>query len=198
MNELNDYELLEYISSNEEAYNLLFEKYKPLIISLAQKYYPSCKNAGYELNDLIQEGMIGLNNSIEYFDINKNIKFYTLARICIERQMLTLIATTKKKKNKILNESLSYEFDDVDLLNQLGDYKSDPLNLIVNNDEKEIIINKIYSKLSKEEKNVFDYKSKGFKNTEIAEILNKTDKQINNTITRIKNKINEERKKEKI
>lgn len=193
MEEINDYELLEYIDSNEEAYNLLFKKYKPLIISLAKKYYESCKNYGYELKDIVQEGMIGLHNSIEYFDINKNVKFYTLARVCIERQMLNIVKVSKQQNNKVLNESIPYESENNDLITKLGDYNSNPLDLIIKEDNKNNICNKIYPKLSEEERKVFDYKIRGFNTEEIATILNKSVKQVSNTVSRIKIKINKKK-----
>ena len=38
--EYNDYELLNYISeNNEEANEILFEKYKPLIVNISNKLY---------------------------------------------------------------------------------------------------------------------------------------------------------------
>ena len=65
MNELNDYELLEYISSNNEvAYNLMFEKYKPLINKYVKKYLKIGISYGFDKNDLFQEGLIGLNSAM--------------------------------------------------------------------------------------------------------------------------------------
>ena len=69
--EYNDYELLNYISeNNEEANEILFEKYKPLIVNISNKLYKYCKNKGLELNDLIQEGMLGLNLALKNYDQN--------------------------------------------------------------------------------------------------------------------------------
>lgn len=64
-NDENDYELLYLISeSNEEAKEVFFEKYKPTVQSYVLKYFPFIKNKGYEMNDLYQEGMLGLNRAI--------------------------------------------------------------------------------------------------------------------------------------
>ena len=46
---LNDYELVSYVMNNEEATDLLFEKYKPLIYSVANKMYKD--NLGLDIND---------------------------------------------------------------------------------------------------------------------------------------------------
>ena len=62
----NDYELIEYINEgNEEANNILIKKYEPLIIKIATKMLPYCKNNGLEKNDLIQEGMVGLSHALD-------------------------------------------------------------------------------------------------------------------------------------
>ena len=82
--ELNDYELLSYVSEkNEEANEMIFKKYKPLIVDRANKLYLYCTNCGVEVNDLIQEGMVGLNDAISGFDESKDTCFYTYALRCI-------------------------------------------------------------------------------------------------------------------
>ncbi len=189
MEELNDYELLEYISSNnEEANNLMFEKYKPLIITIAKKYKQLGVKYGFEINDLIQEGMLGLSKAIEKYDPNLNIKFYTLARVCIERKLLNLFKIAGRKRNKILNESIPIEGEEYDLEDIIGDSESNPLNIILNQEMKDGIFDKLYEVLSDYERKVLDLKEEGFTSKEIAEILNKTKKQIENTIQRIKEK----------
>ena len=108
--EYNDYELLNYISeNNEEANEILFEKYKPLIVNISNKLYKYCKNKGLELNDLIQEGMLGLNLALKKYDQNKDASFYTYARKCIERKIISLVVSTCRLKHKILNDSVSFE-----------------------------------------------------------------------------------------
>ena len=189
MSNLNDYELLEYINSNnEEAHNLMFEKYKPLIISIAKKNKLSASKYGYEMNDLIQEGMIGLSSAINTFDTNMNVKFYTLARVCIERKIMDLFKRASREKYRVLNESIPIVNDEYDLENMIGDDESDPLNIIVNTDEENNLFNKIYKSLTDTERQVFELRKKGFSNEEIANLLNKTRKQIDNTMQRIRKK----------
>jgi RNA polymerase sporulation-specific sigma factor len=83
--ELNDHELLSYIAeSHGEAEEIIFHKYEPLIHSTAKRMYTYCKNTGLELNDLIQEGMLGLNQAIVTYKDNKDTMFFTYAKTCIE------------------------------------------------------------------------------------------------------------------
>ena len=105
--EYNDYELIQYISeNNEEANTIMFQKYKPLIQSIAKKIYQYANKYGLEMNDLIQEGMLSLNDAIKTFSDQKETSFYTYARTCIERRMIRSASLSNGLKHRILNESL--------------------------------------------------------------------------------------------
>ena len=108
----NDYELLEYIySCNEDANEILLYKYRPLIVNVAKKMIKYC-SGGVDLNDLIQEGMLGLNDAINSFREDKETNFGTYARLCIERRIYSLAKSTRAYKNKILSESFSIQDDE--------------------------------------------------------------------------------------
>lgn len=189
MKNLNDYELLEYISdNNEDALKIMFEKYKPLIINIAKKYRKSSLKLGLELNDLIQEGMIGLSNAINTFKESMNVKFYTFAKLCIERRIITVFKTAKRDKNKFLNESVALIDEDYNLENLFGDYDSNPEKIVIDKDERINLEKLLLTLLSKEETKVYQLKCLGFSNIEIGEKLNKTKKQIDNTIQRMRTK----------
>lgn len=189
---LNDYELISYINeNNEEANNLLIKKYEPLIAKIANKMIISCPNTGIDINDLIQEGRIGLNHAISYFDSNKDITFYTYAKKCIERKMISVIIATKRLKHKILNESISYDIDndDYNFENLLKDNSSNPENIIINSDSESELIKNIKKHLTDFEKEVFELLIASFNYKEIAIMLDKDKKQVDNAIQRIKNKV---------
>lgn len=194
----NDNELLSYISeSNEEANTILFKKYEPLIMATAKKMYKYCKYSGLELNDLVQEGMLGLNLAINHYDEQKDTTFYTFAKKCIERKMISVIMGTKRLKHKILNESLSLEGTDGDgrvvgLEAFISDNKTDPELMIINNEEETELVYNIRKRLTDFEGQVFELKISDFNYREIAEILDKTPKAIDNALQRIKVKAKEE------
>lgn len=191
MEELNDYELLEYINENDEnSYNLLLNKYKPLIISITKKYAPFCIKYGLERNDLIQEGMVGFYQAINKFNTNSDVKFSTFAKTCIERKIINTMITAKRDKNKILNESyaLVTEDEEPNLENFIGDYTLNPENIILDDETEKYLLNKLYEQLSPYEEQVFELKKGGFNYKEISEILEKTPKNVDNTIQRIRNK----------
>ena len=101
--DFNDYELISYVyESDEESRNLLLKKYEPLITSIASRMYNTCPYVGLEKSDLIQEGMIALNHAMEYFNEQKDITFYTYAKTCIERRLISVIASAKRLKHRAL------------------------------------------------------------------------------------------------
>ena len=188
--DFNDYELLDYIAEgNEEANNIIIKKYEPLINKIAIKMLPFCKNNGLEKSDLIQEGMIGLNHAIERYQEKEDVLFYTYAKKCIERKIISVVIASNRNKNKILNESISYDDDENLLLKFIKSQTPSPEEEILNLELEEDLLIKIKSVLTDLEEQVFSLLISGFKNKEIADILDKDYKSIDNAIQRIKNKI---------
>ena len=190
--DINDYEVLSMVADNEDATELLFKKYKPLIVGLAKKIYNNNQNTGYDLNDLIQEGMIGFSTAINTFDENKDTTFFTYAKTCIERRLISLIKSASRLKHQILNESYSVEDlaqDNKSLENLLEDSTSNPENKIIDDENTNELIRNIQKQLTPLESAVFELKISGFTYREIADILDKDSKSIDNAISRIKTKV---------
>lgn len=189
----NDFELLSYIAeNNEEANDIIFKKYEPLISSIANKMYCYCRNSGIELNDLIQEGRLGLNIAINNYNANKNVTFYTYARTCIERNIITMVVQSKRLKHKFLNESLSLEYNDDEkyrLDSIISDNSLNPEKRILDCESERELIDSIKSVLTDFEQQVFELKLSAFSYKEIAEILEKDAKSIDNALQRIRFKV---------
>lgn len=60
---------------DERARELLATSNLPFVVAIAKKY----ANRGARLDDLIQEGNVGLMKAIEHFDARKNVRFATYA-----------------------------------------------------------------------------------------------------------------------
>jgi RNA polymerase sporulation-specific sigma factor len=155
--------------------------------------YTYCKNTGLELNDLIQEGMLGLNQAIVTYKDNKDTMFFTYAKTCIERKIISLVVASTRQKHRILNTSLSFEleFDNNEnsrLENVIKDTKENPEEILINNEREEELILSVKKHLTDLESQVFDLKLNYFNYKEIAEILDKDPKTIDNAIQRIRNK----------
>jgi RNA polymerase sporulation-specific sigma factor len=191
--DMNDYELLSYVSEDGSANEMIFQKYKPLIVETANKMYVYCKKMGIEVNDLIQEGMVGLSNAINTFSESHETTFYTYASRCINRKIISYIIRMGRLKNKILNDSVFLELYDEDQSNGFGkslaDNSYNPENILINEESKQEILDIIDNNLTEFEKEVINLKINGFKYKEIADMLGKDVKYIDNCIQKIKNKI---------
>lgn len=188
--DFNDYELVYYIhEGNEDANNILIKKYEPLINKVALRMLPYCKSNGLELEDLVQEGMIGLNHAIERYQEQEDTLFYTYAKTCIERKIISVVLSSNRNKNKILNESVSYDDEENLIIKYLQDKNPSPLEEMVNIEIEKNLLKKFKENLTDFEEQVFELHISGFKYREIAKILDKTPKSIDNTIQRIKTKL---------
>ena len=192
--ELNDKEILSYIYENDEvSKEIIFKKYDPLIKVLANKMSTTCKNVGVDIGDLIQEGMIGLNQAINTYKDNKETSFYTYAKTCIERRMISLIVSTKRLKHRHLNEALAIDMSDEDDNNPLEfllkDDTNNPEDLLIQEERREKLLKNIDEILTDYESRVFNMKVDGFNYREIAEVLDVEPKAVDNALQRIKRKV---------
>lgn len=190
----NDNELLEYISeNNEEASNIMFDKYNPLIVNIANHLLKNAVNLGLDKNDLIQEGLLGLHAAINTYDENKDISFYTYARKCIQSRMISLIVSNKRQKHRVLNESISlndkFSEESLEFLDYLGDNSYNPEFRYIEKEKEEELINKFSKTLTEFEEEVFMLKIGGLNYKEISKILDKDIKAIDNALQRIRVKL---------
>lgn len=188
---LNDYELVSYVMNSEEATDILFEKYKPLIYSIASKMYKD--NLGLDLNDVVSAGMVGFSIAINTYNEHKDTLFFTYAKKCIETKIATLLKSATRQKYRILNDSISVEALEeefnIDLDKLIGDDRKNPEKIMVDNENLNELIIGIKKELTEFELQVFELKKNGFNYREIAEALGVDTKKIDNAIQRIKVKI---------
>ncbi len=180
----NDNELIYYIKEgNSDDGNILYEKYYPFIKSLVSKMAKVCKNSALEENDLYQEGMIGLINAINNYDESKDNKFYTYAKACIEKNIISAIVSANRKKHKIMNESIL--IDDANI--PLFQTSSSQDKLIDAYEEREML-EQIRNNLTDFEEQVLLLRLGGLANDEIGQILDSNLKSVQNALQRIRTK----------
>ena len=91
---------------DENAKNILIEHNLRLVVFLAKKY----ENTGYELDDLVSIGSIGLIKGINTYKPDKNIKLATYASRCIDNEILMFLRKNKKRKTEIsFEDALNYD-----------------------------------------------------------------------------------------
>lgn len=164
--------------------NALMNNYKKLVNKIARKYFI----IGADLNDVIQEGMIGLFNAYSKFDENKNTQFKTFATICINRQIISAI-------KKAYKHSKSDLIDDVNI-NELYSNENiiSPEDDFIENESFKALTKEINKKLSSLEKEILNEFLLNSSYEEISEKLNISKKSVDNALSRIRNKLNYLRK----
>lgn len=194
--EMNDYELVSMAQEmNEDAKMILHQKYQPLIYKKSRKYFKYLQNKGIELSDLVQECTIGFEESIRNFNPLDNVSFYTFTNVCMDRQLMSELTKQNRDKYRFLNEAIPLETleeeSDLNLIDVIQDNSYNPEIGLLYNEEFQELYEKIASHLTNLEECVFKLKIQGFNYKEIADILEKDEKSIDNAIQRIKSKIKE-------
>lgn len=191
---LNDYELINLVPEREDITDILFKKYRPLIIKIAKKLHDENLQSGLDINDLIQEGMIGFSTAINTYNEKKDAMFFTYARKCIETKIISAVITATRQKHKILNNSISMdamnesEFSkNLDTFN--AGFQTDPENITIDKESVTDLIKKLEEELTYFEGLVFELRINGFSYKEIANALDTNTKKVDNTLQKIKNKI---------
>lgn len=180
---------------DETSLELLLAKFKPLACKIARKYFL----AGQDEEDLYQEAMIGLFKAEQSFNETARQDFKSFATLCINRQIQTAVKNSNRKKNKILNESISlnnqggidvYESDDEEQLYFIIPSSSPlPDDELIYKEKVDEIKNAIDQKLSTYERKVLSLYLKGLSYKEMGQILEKETKSIENCLSRIKSKL---------
>lgn len=178
----NDYELVSLArEGNEDAINLIYQKYKPIIVSKSSDAIVTASHHGIEINDIMQEGFIGLDEAIKNFSEDDNTSFYTFAVLCINRQIINYLRKNQRSRNRILNDAVAID-DNIE--KTVKDDSIIDFSFLSND-----IIEDIKNNLTEFEYKVFSLKLDGYNFEEIGNILNKDIKSIYNTFHRAKSKI---------
>ena len=185
--------ILKYRVGDDYALEVLLKQNKPLINQIARKYFL----IGAEIDDLIQEGMIGLYRAVTTFDATKENSFKSYAKVCIERAVINAIKSANSKKNLPLNQSISLSLnssgsdddDEDDVVAYVTWDNNDPESILLSREHYKKLFEKATQNLSVFEQNVLKLYLEGLSYSEIAEKLDKNEKSIDNGLTRIKTKI---------
>lgn len=178
-------------SGDENAVNELLSKYKSLVNKIARSYFLT----DGDIEDIVQEGMIGLYKAITHYHDKKNASFKTFASTCIKHQIQNAVRIASSEKNKILSSALPiFEQSDLDEEDDLKEIPipSDlpsPDDKLIEKEKLEELKNKIEKSLSSLELKVLSLYLQGYNYNEISKLGNINKKSIDNALTRIKNKL---------
>lgn len=166
--------LIECKKGDMEAKNKLIEHNLRLVVFLAKKY----ESTGYEMEDLISIGSIGLIKGIETYKIDKNIKLATYASRCISNEILMYIRKNKKRKKEVsLEDSLNYDNEGNEL--HLEDVLGTENDLVSDSYEREVerkCVGEEINKLKPREKQIMVLRyglnnKESYTQKEVADIL---------------------------
>lgn len=177
---------------DDMAMDYLIDKYKPLIRRIARSYFL----VGADTEDLVQEGTIGLLKAIKHYSPFRHVKFSTFAELCIKRQVLTAIKLANRKKHSPLNGYISLDkplFEDEgerSLLDLLSNAHN-PEEIMLSQEKLAYLQAFIEQELSKLEKTVFSYYASGKSYGDIAKLIQKPEKAVDNALQRIRKKMSQ-------
>lgn len=169
----------------------LFNRYRNTITKYSRGFYL----IGGDVEDLIQEGMIGLYKAIKSYDPNKSASFATFANLCIKRQIQSAVRNASTQKNLVLSSAVP-----------ITDEENDELGIFLISDglsPEQVLANRqVYAelkaafakKLSPLEHTVLRFYLQGLSYQQIADKTGQTKKSIDNALSRIKKKIGQIRK----
>ena len=147
-------EVNKMLKGDKNARNKLIEHNLRLVAHIVKKF----ENSGFDQDDLIGIGTIGLIKGVDSYKNEKNVKVGTYVSRCIENEILMFFRTSKKHKNNVsLDDTIGYDKDGnaislIDVIEDTNDtlenkvYLKENIDLLIkyldrlNKREKEIII----------------------------------------------------------
>jgi len=94
------------IDGDKESRDILVEHNLRLVVFLAKKY----DNTGYDLEDLVSIGTIGLIKGVNTYKPDKNIKLATYCSRCIDNEILMFLRKNKRKRVEVsLEDSINLD-----------------------------------------------------------------------------------------
>ncbi len=171
---------------DSEAELQLFNKYRSLINKFSRGYFLM----GGDVEDLIQEGMIGLYKAIKNFSPEKDASFFTFAALCIRRQIQSAVRNASTKKNSVLTSAVPIMDEDNDDFGvfTISDGLS-PDKLLIASETQNQISAELQKLLSPLEFEVLKHYLAGLSYSEIAGKTQQSKKSIDNALSRIKKKL---------
>ncbi|MEJ8741997.1 sigma-70 family RNA polymerase sigma factor [Mediterraneibacter sp. HCN-7094] len=179
-------------NGEDEIMDYLMIKYKSMVRRKARAMYL----IGGDNDDLIQEGMIGLIKAVRDFDSEAGQSFSSFAELCVSRQMYSAIASSKRKKHIPLNSYVSL-YDEgnhedekaLPLIDTIEpEVENNPETLYFGKESSEAFIEELKENLSDLENRVLYLHMLGTNYRDIANLLDKSPKTIDNALQRIRTK----------
>ena len=175
---MSDDELIKLINGGRyELLQIIIKRYLHVINYYADRLCPAS-----EREDIVQDASFALYSAVKNYNPEKST-FSTFASLCIKRCVIDGLKNDSRKK--IIPEQLLSPIDDV----ELTDINS-PEKIFFDKENLQSLTDNIRLELSDKEYNVLRLFLAGDKYSDIADKLGITVKSVDNSLKRIRNKLN--------
>ena len=148
--------------------------------------------AGGDSEDLVQEGMVGLLDAVRRYDPGQGVPFRSYAQLCIRNRIYNAIKSASRLKHTPLNDYVPFESPQFDeSQTQVLDTVRDPEELIIARERLSEIQDSSSKLLSKLEHKVLTLYLDGLSCHEIAGVLGRSPKSVDNAVQRIRRKLSQ-------
>jgi RNA polymerase sporulation-specific sigma factor len=180
-------------AGDSQASSALIARYRPFLRSRARSFFL----LGADVDDVLQESLIGFYKAIRDFDPERQTHFRGFADLCVQRQLITAVKGATRHKHGPLNSYVSFSRPvgaDEDGERVLADVlpagaMADPAEQVVSSERIRALQSYLDRELSDLEVEVLRMHVDGKSYAEIADQLQRQTKSIDNALQRIKRKL---------
>ena len=182
--------LKEAQNGSADAVNALLKGYKSLVNKIARSYFL----IGGDMEDIVQEGLIGRDQAIINFSADKHASFKTFASLCVKHQIQTAVKVASSEKNMMLSTALPitervHDEEDEEIEILIPSALPSPDDKVLQREKMQELQKAIKSALSPLENKILALYLQGYSYNEIAQMGNLNKKSIDNGLSRIKHKL---------
>lgn len=160
---------------DEESFSILVKAFQPVIFAMVS----SIEVPPAEKDDLSQEGLIGLYKAVRLFDPALS-SFGTFARLCIRSAVLDGL----KRYRRVSGEECEHLEETVAAASS-----TTPERIVLGKEALDELLRKMEHALSPDEKRIFALRLEGNRVSEIARLLGKDKKSVENALFRARKKL---------
>lgn len=176
-------------SGSREAEKILVCRYTRLVRTCARPFFL----IGGDSEDLTQEGMVGLIKAVREYDAEKAASFRTFAEVCIRNRLYSVLRAAARDKHLPLNQSVPLDppfFDSNSYTSGTNDLaQGNPETFLIDREHTAALLAGVRKQLSEFEAKILGYYLDGLSCREIAGLVGKPPKSVDNAVQRIRRKV---------
>lgn len=176
-------------SGSREAEEILVCRYTRLVRTCARPFFL----IGGDSEDLTQEGMVGLIKAVREYDAEKAASFRTFAEVCIRNRLYSVLRAAARDKHSPLNQSVPLDppfFDSNSYTSGTNDLaQGNPETFLIDREHTAALLAGVRKQLSEFEAKILGYYLDGLSCREIAGLVGKPPKSVDNAVQRIRRKV---------